>query len=70
MRTLGISCHATIPGDVFRRLSSATSGGWVCPKLQHLTWMSSYGWKDMQQFLSPHLVSVRFFDEGGIDPDF
>ena len=47
-----------IPDDALRRLSSATSGGPVCPQLRDLTWVSSYGWENMHQFLSPYLVSV------------
>jgi len=55
-----------ISNDVFRQLSSATSGGPVCPQLQHLTWSSAWGWESMQLFLSPYLVSVVFFWEYGM----
>ena len=53
---------------VFRQLSSATSGGLVCPQLRRLTWTSSYGWEPMKQFLSPHLTSVIFYEEYKMEP--
>ena len=36
----------------------------MCPQLRRLTWTFSYGWDHMQQFLSPHLISVTFLGEG------
>ena len=63
MRVLRCSDAVTISDDVFRQLSSATSGGPVCPQLQRLTWTFSYGWEHMQRFLSPYLVSVIFLGE-------
>ena len=50
-----------VPGDVLRQLSFATSGGPVCPQLQHLVWAELHGWEHSQQFLSSHLVSVFFW---------
>ena len=47
--------------DVFRQLSFATSGGPVCPRLQHLTWFGICGWEHFQKFLSSHPVSVSFW---------
>ena len=65
----------TISNEVFQQLSSVTSGGPVCPQLQHLTWSSAWGWEFMQHFLSPCLVSVVFsggygmrFDDLGLIP--
>ena len=55
--------------DVLRQLSSATSGGLVCPQLRRLTWTSSYGWEPMQRFLSPHLTSVLFYEEYKMEPN-
>ena len=49
-----------VSDDVFWQLSSATSGGPVCPQLRRLTWTYSYGWKHAQQLLSPYLASVTF----------
>ena len=66
MRVLGPTDVISISNDVFRQLSSAISGGPVCPQLQHLTWSSAWGWESMQQFLSPYLVSVVFFGEYGM----
>ena len=50
-----------VPDGVFRQLSSATSGGPVCPQLQHLAWNSTCGWKHSHLFLSSHLISVLFW---------
>jgi len=63
MRSLTPLYPVTVSDDVFRQLSFATSGGPVCPQLQHLTWKSSYGWKNVQQFLSPRLVSILFRED-------
>jgi len=64
---LGPSDLVTISDDVFRQLSSAISGGPVCPQLQRLTWRSEWGWESMQQFLSPYLVFVLFYGEQGMN---
>jgi len=64
MRILASFYPVGISDDVFLQLSSATSGGPVCPQLQHLTWTSTLGWKPMRLFLSPRLVSVNFVDDG------
>jgi len=50
-----------VSDDMFQQLSVATSGGPVCPQVQNLFWSSQCGWKHTQQFLSPHLVSVIFY---------
>ena len=63
------SSEVVFSNAVFRQLSSATSGGLVCPQLQHLVWTSSYGWEPMQQFLSPHLTSVFFNEEYKTEPN-
>ena len=62
MRDLYSPEWVEISEDVFRRLSFATPGGLVCPRLQHLTW--TFAWGSMQQFLSPYLVSVAIFGDG------
>ena len=59
----------TVPDDVFRQLSSATSGGLVCPQLQHLAWTSSYGWEHMRRFFSPYLISVLLLQQGKMQPN-
>ena len=69
MKDLTFPDAVTISNEVFRQLSFATSGGLVCPQLQHLTWTSSYGWEPMQQFLSPHLVSVVFYGDYKMEHD-
>jgi len=51
----------TISNEVFQQLSFATSGGPMCPQLQHLTWTSACGYEHCQLFLSPNLVSVVFW---------
>ena len=58
-----------ISDDVFRQLTSATSGDLVCPQLRRLAWPSSYGLEPMQQFLSPHLTSVVFYGEPRMEPN-
>ena len=63
MRSMSPFVTVAVPDDVFRQLSFATSGGPVCPQLQHLTWISAWGWDHSRKFLSSHLVSVFFWQD-------